>query len=422
MDASRNASSQAAPLARGTSASRASVARLAAALLVLLLATQAARALGDPVVRPGKWNPKKAPPGWVVVETDHYQVQSQCGKDKAVALAAHLESMLDLYRSFLPTHRKLDGFVLKLFKDRQAFVDYGGNGGAVAYYSQGAGELVGYDTGVVLGKRDIPAQLGLTPEAEKDLTPEERTRIAELFEEITDAYTMDTARVLSHEGWHQYFHFYTTSIVTMPAWIDEGIGDYFFMASRDEQHGDASGYRLGDINQGRMRTLQRAFTDGAAVSFQKLLGFAQEEYYANPGVYYAQGWSMVQFLMHNETPAFRELIPKFIKDFKDSKNFQKSTTKVFKGLDMDALDKAWISWALEQKPVDPLRTLARAFGGRLKPEDFTGEKRWLTVYTWHVKHPAEPAVDTPAGETPEGAPGNPPRPPGAVPARCAPGI
>jgi len=442
MDTSRNAPPEAALVAREASSSRASAPsraarqpagarrpagerrsaaarrpgssrRLAGALLaaaaLLLLATPAARAAGDEKVRSGKWNPKKAPPGWVVVETDHYQVQSQCGKDKALLLSAHLESMLELYEQFLPTRRKLDGFVLKLFKDRQAFRDYGGSQNAVAYYNQGEGELVGYDTGIVLGKRDIPAQFGLVAGVAKDFTPESQARLTQLFEEITDAYTMDTARVLSHEGWHQYFHFYTTSIVTMPAWLDEGVGDYFFMASRDEQNGGKGGYRLGDLNHNRMRVLQRAFIDGTSVSFQKMLGFAQEQYYENPSVSYAQGWSMVQFLMHHEDAARRALIPKLIKDFKDTKNFPKSTAKLFKGIDMDELDRQFVGWVLQQQPVDPLKSLAREFGDKLKTSDFTGETRLVPVFDWYVKHPeATPAADPPdeaAGAKPGKSPG-----------------
>jgi hypothetical protein len=362
-----------------------SVRALAVALL-LLAATSSARAAGDEIVRSGKWNPKKPPPGWVVVETEHYQVQSQCGKQKAEALSAHLESMLELYRTFLPTRRKLDGFVLKLFKDGKAFKEYSGSE-ALAYYSQGAGELVGYDTGVVLGRRDVPAQIRLKPGAGAELSPERLARLSRLFEETTDAYTMDTARILSHEGWHQYFHFYTVSIVTMPSWLDEGVGDYFFMASRDEQNDHLGGYRLGDINDHRVRSLQRAFVDGTSVSFEELLAFEQSQYYTNPGAFYAQGWSMVQFLMHHEDPALRVLIPKLIKDFKDTKNREKSTAKVFKGIDMDELDRTWVGWVLAQKPADPLRALAREFGKELSPRDLEGEPRWLTVYEWYLKNP-----------------------------------
>ena len=62
---------------------------------------------GDPKLRPGEWNPRKAPEGWTVVESRHYQVQSQVGDSKAQRLAEHLEGMLPLYRSLMNSVRRL---------------------------------------------------------------------------------------------------------------------------------------------------------------------------------------------------------------------------------------------------------------------------------------------------------------------------
>jgi hypothetical protein len=387
--AARRALAAAAPAALAAAALLAAPVLAAPVLAAPLLAAPvlaAPAAAGDELVRPGKWNPKKPPKGWVVFESKHYQVQSQCGKAKAQALAAHLESMLEIYADFLPTRRKLDMFVLKLFKNRAAFVEYGKNENAVAYYSKYDGELVGYDTGIILGKRDIPAQLFLDVGIADRFTLTERQGLDPHFEAITDAYVMDTARVLSHEGWHQYFHFYTVSIVDMPSWLDEGVGDYFFMATRDDQP-TGSDYRLGDLNQGRLRVLQRAMEDGTTVTFERLMDFVQQDYYSNASVYYAQGWSMVHYLMQNPDPKYRELIPELIRDFKDTKNFRKSTDKVFKGLDLKQLDRDWIGWVLSQTSVDPMRHLVREYGTKLKSKELVGEKRWLAVYDWYLKHP-----------------------------------
>lgn len=365
---------------------------LVLSLLVEVAAASRPATAGDPKVVPGKWNKRDIPAGWVVIASDHYQVQCQAGKAKGERLADHLESMWAVYEEFLPTRRKSDAFVLKLFKDRPAFQAYSPEGakGALAYYDQNSMELVGYDTGVILGERDIPAIIELAPGVGSRFTEPEQQRIAQLLEAATDAYTMDTARILGHEGWHQYFHMYTVSIVPMPSWLDEGIGDYFFMATRDEQGGQEHGYRLGEINAHRVRALQRAMVDGTTVDFKTLLGFAQQDYYKNPGVYYAQGWSMVQFLMHNEKPQYHELIPKLIKDFKDTKNFVKSTDKIFKGLDLAQLDRDWIAWVITLKVDEPLRALATEFGDRLTAEELkSSEEKLPLVYQWHLDHPGE---------------------------------
>ncbi len=387
-----------------------------------------ASAAGDPVVRPGRWNKGKVPKGWVVVDTEHYHVQSEVGEEKAERLAAHLERVNACYEEFLPTRRKSEAFVLKLFATRKEFCDYGNfkpADGPLAYYSQGTKELVGYDTGVILDVRDVPAGLALAPDCKATFTAAETERLKALFEAATDACTMDTARVLSHEGWHQYFHNYTVSIVTMPSWLDEGIGDYFFTATLDEQNPDGGhGYRLGDINVLRLRTVRRAVADGTTVTFGTLLDFEQQQYYSNPGVFYAQGWSMVEFLLQHRDSKYRELIPKLIKDFKDSKNFRKSTAKVFKGFDLEALDREWLGWLLGQPLTDPLYDLAREFGGRLKVADLKGDERWLKVYKGYVDHPDFTLGPPPAGAPPPAPPPAPPKadpPPADAPAADPPG-
>src|SRR5262249_36230780 len=96
---------------------------------------------------------------------------------------------------------------------------------------------------------------------------------------------------------------------------------------------------------------------------------------------------MVEFLLQNKDATYRDLIPKLIKDFKDSKNFPKSTDKIFHGYDMAALDKAWLGWVLTQPLNDPLLDLAREFGARVKPSDLAGDERRSGVYKWYVEHP-----------------------------------
>lgn len=361
------------------------------AVAALLLVALAAVGPGDPKVVPGAWNKRDIPAGWTVIETEHYHVQCQAGAEKAELLAEHLESMWKVYSDFMPTRRKPETFVLKIFRDREQFLLYEPSAKtAGAYYDASTKELVGYDSGIMLGRRDTPPMVAVTDSVLARFTEPERRRIAELFEAISDAYTLDTAGALSHEGWHQYFHMYTVSNVPMPAWLNEGIGDYFYVARRDEQAPDGHGYRLGGLNGYRLRILQRALVDGTTVDFKTLLSFEQEDYYKNASVYYAQGWSMVQFLLHNHNPEYRELIPRLIKDFKASKNFVKSTEKVFKGLDLDRLDRDWIGWVTSLEVDDPLRDLAFEFGDRLEAEELLStDARLPGAYTWHLQHPGE---------------------------------
>jgi hypothetical protein len=90
----------------------------------------------------------------------------------------------------------------------------------------------------------VPAIISVGEDVRAKLSEPERQRVAELVEAISDAYVPDTGRALSHEGWHQYFHMYTVSWVAMPSWLDEGVGDYFYMATatRRQARGTATGW------------------------------------------------------------------------------------------------------------------------------------------------------------------------------------
>ncbi|HEX5011312.1 MAG TPA: DUF1570 domain-containing protein [Planctomycetota bacterium] len=363
--------------------------RIAAAVLLLTAFALA----GDERVKEGQWSKRDVPKGWTLSETEHYQVQCSIGGDTGKKLGEHLEHMLTLYSDFMPTRRKLETFILKVFPNKKDFCEYGGyplDTPTVAYYKQDTKELIGYDCGFVFGKRTIPAGLRLRRSTGDELSAQDRERLDALFEEATNAYTMDLVRVLAHEGWHQYFHFYTVSWVPMPQWLDEGVGDYFYMAPQEMKDGSQPAYSLGTINMHRLRRVRRGLVDGETTPFEAFMEFDQEAYYKNGSLNYAQGWSMVHFLLQNPDPLRRELIPRLIKDFKDTKNFHKSTDKVFKGEDYDKLDQDWIGWLLSQPIDDPLLTMAREFGDRVKPEALEGDARLIDVYKWYLEHPAYP--------------------------------
>ncbi len=364
-----------------------------ALIAVVALAALAWRPAAPDDLRPGEWNKNSAPPGWIVIETKHYQVQSQVSEAKTRVLAGHLEEMLALYQEILPFRKRIKTFVLKIFATRTAMHAYRpGAEGAAAWYSKGERELVSYDSGIVLGERDIPTAIRLAPGHADGFSEGDSERLQQLFEATADSYTFDVARVLAHEGWHQYFHHYTVSWVPMPSWLDEGLGDYFYTATR---HENDEGYRLGDINDHRLRTVKRALDTGATVPFEHMLQFEQADYYTNPSVYYAQGWSMVHFLMQHEDEEFRKLIPRLIKDFKDSKNFRKSSEKVLKKIDLEELDRNWIRWLLVTEPYDPLRELAREFGDRIRPEDLHTLLSWQQVYAWHYERQGWSSIRAP---------------------------
>ena len=103
-------------------------------LLPLLSASAEAQALK---IKKGPWTTKSdVPEGWVLYKTKHYQIQSQCGLDKAKRLGKHMEAMNKVYRKmFRPDKLGAKQYAIKLLKDRETFLAYGRAPGAAAYYS-----------------------------------------------------------------------------------------------------------------------------------------------------------------------------------------------------------------------------------------------------------------------------------------------
>jgi len=364
------------------------------ALLIAAVLVPGAHAEDDDRVRAGKWNKRKVPDGWVVVDTPNYQVQSQVGKEKASALGEHLEGMRLLYRELVKSRSKMPTFVVKVFKDREAFLAYRSDDviddSLTAWYDRIYKELVTFDTGILLGRREIPTAINVDADRLHKFAHADVQRIYQLLDDVTVAYTDDTARVLSHEGWHQYFHAYTVSWVPMPAWLDEGVGEYLYMASAPEGSGRRV-YEAGAMNQARLRDVLRAYEDGRTKRLGLLMQYEQTEYYREAEVLYAQGWSLVHFLMTHPSAKYRAVIPKLIRDFKDSKNFHESTAKAFRDFDLEELDREWLGWLLTLTPEDPLKDLAREYGRQIKPNELlTGDEDVRGMYQWHLLNPHAP--------------------------------
>ena len=291
-------------------------------------------------IKSGPWSARHAPAGWVIHETDHYQVQSQAGLDKAKRLGAHMEAMLSVYRQLFPTDRSLKQFAIKLFKDKTEFIAYGGKPGAGAYYSATAREMVCYDSGKWM---DEPAKAAETAPSAADKPPSR-------LERMTALYGLDILGAAAHEGWHQYFHRYITSWVEIPSWINEGMGDYFYCAvPKEAASRKEPAAELGLLNPMRLPIVRAAVKSEQHVPIADLLGYSQQQYYAKASLCYAEGWALCQFLLHSDNPRYRAVIPTFVRLVKNDTNMKKVTERAFAGLDLDELEADWKVWVLEAK-------------------------------------------------------------------------
>jgi hypothetical protein len=293
-------------------------------------------------LKAGRWTKADVPDGWLLHRTRYYQIQSQCGIDKAERLGEHMETMNAVYsRMFRSGKSGRKPSPIKLFADRKAYLAYGAPPGAAAYYSRTDGEMVCYDTGKW---SDEPKVQG--PVTGGD---EEADKLQRRLANMEDMFKMDLLGVAAHEGWHQYFAWYVGSWVQLPSWINEGMGDYFYTASPRERRGRKIPAELGRMFPMRMAVMQSAARQGRHVPLADFIGYMQRDYYSNPSVCYSQGWALCQFLLHSDNKKYNQIIPTYLRLIRDDTNHETVTRRSFKGIDLDVLEQEFLTWVKEQK-------------------------------------------------------------------------
>ncbi|MCA8967829.1 MAG: DUF1570 domain-containing protein, partial [Planctomycetes bacterium] len=128
--------------------------------------------------------------------------------------------------------------------------------------------------------------------------------------------TSDVFIVLYHEAFHQYIH-YSAGELPPHSWFNEGYGDFF------------SGTRLKgskvlkvDVNPWRCGTIQRAISAGRHVPWTAIIRYDPRQYYMNPAICYAQGWSMIYFLNRSKSvrtkPEWAKILPTYFETLKET--------------------------------------------------------------------------------------------------------
>lgn len=307
-------------------------------------------------IRPGPWQTAgKIPNGWVVHNTKNYHVQCEAGIEKAKRLGDHMEVMNLVYRRLFPPDKVgAKPQTIKLFKDHATYMAYGAPESAAAYYSRGDREMVRYDTGKWMDDKPVAPTTG--PE-----TPLER--LARRMKLSADAWKMDLLGCAAHEGWHQYFHWYVGSQVSLPSWINEGMGDYFYTAApKGDQAAKKAEVSLGNIFDGRLMILKAAKRQDAMEPLEGFLAMHQQEYYSKQ-VSYPQGWALCQFLLHGADGKYAKVIPTYIRLVRDDTNTVAVTKKAFKGIDLAELEKEFRAWIDTQKASPEAEADAEAEAG-----------------------------------------------------------
>lgn len=181
-----------------------------------------------------------------------YVIFSNADKKFAKEIEKHLEGIRECYEDLFPGEPRLDWIpIVRVCRTKDEYHGYGGPSGSAGYWSDMTKEFVFYDD-VARG-------------------------------------SVRTTFTLKHEAFHHFIHFYLGS--RPMTWFDEGCADYF-------AGGEFMGKRIKiKPNQMRRGVIQSAIVNKSYVPIKKLVYMTKQEYYAQSGLCYPQGWSFVYFLL-----------------------------------------------------------------------------------------------------------------------------
>ena len=130
----------------------------------------------------------------------------------------------------------------------------------------------------------------------------------------TDSRGSATWHVVQHEAFHQFAA--ATTAAAPPAWLDEGLGEYF-----GEALFTGDGYVSGVVPGWRLARVRRSVQEG---KFQPLAGFARLSHEAwNRELAlerYDQAWSIAQFLLHADGGRHRERLVEYVRSLGTGKS------------------------------------------------------------------------------------------------------
>lgn len=277
--------------------------------------------------------------GWKAEDTENFIVVYHT-KDQPLIrnLMADIESIREEYIKLFPPAAEITAVsTVRVCKDREEYMAYGGSAGSAGYWNSASEELVFYDASVQ-GRN-------------KRKTGDE-----------------DTFIVLYHEAFHQYIH-YSAGELPPHSWFNEGHGDYFSGA-------DVYGNRVRKIgvNPWRIEFIQDAIARRKHLPWKDIVRFEQSDYYRRDrvGLCYAQGWSMIYFLRTSRDverhPQWSRVLDTYFLELKqdygrrlgeladkgtDSREARAmagmaarshALERAFDGVDLDELEAAWADY------------------------------------------------------------------------------
>ncbi|NUN48416.1 MAG: DUF1570 domain-containing protein [Candidatus Brocadiae bacterium] len=251
--------------------------------------------------------PLRVQPGWKARETRNYRIRYSGDDDFAAEVGRHLESISAELRRVLPltphdgARRSLDVRIFRNEKEFEAYASINGVRGAEAYFSPAQNELV----------------------AHMDESSPDRT-----------------FHVLYHEATHQYLRDALGKGVTIPIWLDEGLGEVFYPGTFAR-----GGEFILPMNTDRREDARSVFRAGRAPDMDTLMGMNRGEFYTMKGAY-SLGWSLAHFLLND--PRYRGWVMTYLETLRDTKDAARALEKAFGNSTPEQVERDWRRWVEEE--------------------------------------------------------------------------
>jgi hypothetical protein len=221
--------------------------------------------------------------GWKADDTENFIFLYSTTDEKLIRiLKRELEAIRKAYLDRFPPYEPIRAVsAVRICKDRDEYIAYGGSSRSAGYWNAVAKELVFYDQG-------------------KGGDGRANSRI-----------------VLYHEAFHQYIY-YCAGEVAPHSWYNEGHGDYF-SGTRFNRAGEIS--KIG-YNTWRVGYIKRLVERNDYVPLNEILFMEKAKFYKDSGRCYAQAWSIIYFLRESKVvrkhPRWKRILPQYFQTLRDT--------------------------------------------------------------------------------------------------------
>jgi hypothetical protein len=275
---------------------------------------------------------KKLPRGWRAEDTENYIIVYDTTDQSLIRkVAVDIELLRAKYVEYFPpigTVARVS--TVRVCKDRDEYLAYGGMTDNAGYWNAGFGELVLYDA----------------RKPQKNLPDD----------------SSETFLVLYHEAFHQYIHYSTGELPPHP-WFNEGHGD-FFAGAQIRGKVESIG-----INPWRVEFAHNLVDGGTWIPWARILRLELQPFMEDSFRCYAQSWSMIHFLRTSPEVAHREewarILPRYFATLKEAyaqeleklgdrrsdlverwkAGFEarnRAVDAAFEDVDLDEIEQAWV--------------------------------------------------------------------------------